>query len=52
MSPSSVGSGTSSVALTWKVYARSDLYGFNDAQTMTMSNALSATKNYTMNRHS
>lgn len=48
MSPASVGSGTSSVTLTWKVYARSDSYGFNDPQTMTMSNAFSATKNYTM----
>jgi len=48
MSPTTVTSSTASVTLTWKVYARSDSYGFNDPQTMTMSNALSATKNYTM----
>lgn len=48
MSPTTVGSGTASVTLTWKVYARSDSYGFNDPQTMTLSNAISASKNYTM----
>lgn len=48
MSPSSVSQVTSSVVLTWTVYARAT-YAFNDAQTMTLSNALSATKGYTMN---
>jgi hypothetical protein len=48
MSPATVTKDTASVTLTWKVYARSDSYGFNDPQTMTLSNAISATKNYTM----
>ena len=48
MSPSTVTSGTTSVTITWTVYAKSDSYGFNDPQTMTMSNAMSATANYTM----
>jgi len=48
MSPSTVTSSTTSVTITWTVYARSDSYGFNDPQTMTMSNAMSDTQNYTM----
>lgn len=47
-SPATVTSSTASVTLTWTVYAKSDSYGFNDPQTMTMSNAMSDTANYTM----
>lgn len=44
-SPSTVTSATASVTVTWTVYARA-YYAFEDPQILTLSNAISATKNY------
>ena len=44
-SPATVTSTTSSVTITWTVYART-YYSFEDPQILTLSNAISTTKNY------
>jgi hypothetical protein len=44
-SPSTVTSATSSVTVTWTVYAKA-YYAFEDPQILTLSNALSASKSY------
>ena len=49
MSPTSVTKDTASVTLTWKVYTKTDGWDyFSDNQTMTMSNALSASTDFVL----
>lgn len=47
MSPATVTAATSSVTLTWSVYVKTDGWSiYSDSQTLTLSNALSASLNY------
>lgn len=48
MSPAQVTAATTSVVLTWTVYAQSVAWGFNDPQTMNLTGSVSASKGYTL----